>query len=99
MFTRNYLDVPGLTRTYDISHGMVQFSNLFSLFHTSFPLSNYSLSFKLAKEIGFWDTCADAIGEDFHTTVKAFWKKRGKIKTISVFTPFNQMNIETGEGY
>lgn len=45
MFTRNHLYVPAMNRTYDISHGMVQFSNLFSLFRTSFPLSNYSLSY------------------------------------------------------
>ena len=49
MFTRNYMDVPAMTRTYDMTHGLVHFSNLFSLFNTSFPLSNYSLSFHLAK--------------------------------------------------
>ena len=57
MFTRNYLSVPALSRTYDQSHGLIQYSNLFSFFNTSFPLSNYSLAFSLAKRIGFWDTC------------------------------------------
>jgi hypothetical protein len=56
-----------------MAHGLVHFSNLFSLFGISFPLSNYSLSYSLAKKIGFWDTCPDAIGEDFHTTIKGFW--------------------------
>lgn len=93
------MEVPAMSRTYDISHGMVQFSNLFSLFNTSFPLSNYSLSYQLAKQIGFWDTCPEAIGEDFHTTIKAFCKTRGKVRTISIFTPFNQVNIQTGKGY
>lgn len=98
MFIRNHMEVPAITRTYDISHGMVQFSNLFSLWNTSFPLSNYSLSFKLAKRIGFWDTCPDAIGEDFHTTIKAFTKTRGEVRTVNIFTPFNQLNIRTGRG-
>lgn len=87
------MEVPAMSRTYDISHGMVQFSNLFSLFNTSFPLSNYSLSYQFAKTIGFWDTCPDAIGEDFHTTIKAFFKMRGNVQTVSIFTPFNQVNI------
>ena len=99
MFTLNHWEVPLFTRTYDLTHGLVHFSNLFSLFHTSFPLSNYSLSYSLAKRIGFWDTCPDAIGEDFHTTIKAFWKTKGAVKTVSVFTPFNQLNISTGRGY
>jgi len=71
------MEVPHITRTYDISHGLVHFSNLHSIFKTSFPLSNYSLSYALASSIGFWDTHPDAIGEDFHTTIKAFWKRKG----------------------
>ena len=65
----------------------------------SFPLSNYTLSYNLIKRIGFWDTCADAIGEDFHTTIKAYWKTQGDMKTCPIYTPFNQVNIATGNGY
>jgi len=54
--------VPFVVRYYDVAHGLVHFSNLFSVFGISFPLSNYSLSYSLAKKIGFWDTCPDAIG-------------------------------------
>jgi hypothetical protein len=82
-----------------MAHGLVHFSNLFSLFGISFPLSNYSLSYSLAKKIGFWDTCPDAIGEDFHTTIKAFWKTRGKVTTVPIFTPFDQLSIHTGKGF
>ena len=99
MFTRNHMEVPNFTRTYDSSHGLVHFSNLHSLFATSFPLSNYSLPDALAAKIGFWDTHPDAIGEDFHTTIKAFWKTHGQVSTVSVFTPFNQLNIQSGQGY
>jgi hypothetical protein len=74
-------------------------SNLISVFDASFPLSNYSLSFNLIKRIGFWDTCSDAIGEDFHTTVKAFWKCQGEIETYPIYASFNQVNIQTGKGY
>jgi hypothetical protein len=58
-------------------HSSMHFSNLYSSFDLSFPLSNYTMSYQLIKRIGYWDTCADAIGEDFHTTQKAVWKTNG----------------------
>jgi len=93
------MDVPIFTRVYDIMHSYVHCSNLFSFAGLSFPLSNYTLSYKLIKSIGFWDTCADAIGEDFHTTQKAYWKTGGNITTLPIYVPFNQVNIATGNGY
>ena len=99
IFTRNNLEVPVITRAFDIFHAFAHTSNLLSFFNMSFPLSNYSLSYNLIKKIGFWDTCADAIGEDFHTTLKSYWKTQGDMKTCPIYTPFNQVNIETGKGY
>jgi hypothetical protein len=77
IFTRNNLDVPMMTRVHDILHSYLHFSNFFSFFDFTFPISNYTVSYKLMKNIGFWDTCADAIGEDFHTALKAYWKTEG----------------------
>jgi hypothetical protein len=99
MFTRNNFEVPLATRVYDQNHSGIHFVNLVSVCGISFPLSNYTLSFNLIKKVGFWDTCPDAIGEDFHTTIKAFWKTEGEIKTVCVHTPFNQVNVQTGNGY
>ena len=65
----------------------------------SFPLSSYTLSFNLIKKIGFWDTCPDAIGEDYHTTIKAFWKTNGNVRTVEIHIPFNLVNVQTGNGY
>ncbi len=93
------MDVPIFTRTYDQLHSGMHFANLVSAFDASFPLSNYTLSFNLIKKIGFWDTCADAIGEDFHTTLKAFWKCGGEIETYPIYASLNQVNIQTGKGY
>jgi hypothetical protein len=62
IFTRNNMDVPIFTRVYDIMHSFAHCSNLFSVFNITFSLSNYTLSYDLIKKIGFWDTCADAIG-------------------------------------
>ena len=70
-----------------------------SPFDLIFPISNYSLSYNLIKSIGFWDTCQDAIGEDFHTNQKAFWKTNGKSFNVPIYVPFNQVNVQTGKGY
>ena len=99
IFTRNHLDVPIFTRVYDQVHGGMHSNNTFSIFDVTYPLSNYSLHFTLAKRIGWWDTCADAIGEDFHMTEKAFWKTDGNIIAIPILAPFNQLSIQTGKGY
>lgn len=51
------------------------------------------------KRIGFWDKCPDAIGEDFHMIQKAFWKTDGQVIAKPIYTAFNQLNIQTGNGY
>ena len=99
IFTRNYMDVPVFTRVYDHTHSLAQLSNMRSCFNLIFPISNYSVSYNLMKRIGFWDTCQDAIGEDFHTTQKAFWKTRGEMMNVPIYVPFNQVNVQTGKGY
>ena len=99
IFTRNHLEVPLLTRTYDQSHSLVHFCNLASCFHASFPLSNYSMSMALIQQVGFWDTGPDAIGEDFHMTIKSFWKTKGQVRTEYIHIPFNQLNVQTDLGY
>lgn len=45
--------------------------------------STYTLSFKLLKEIGFWDT--DVIPEDYRIFFKAFFKKQGSIWVEPIF--------------
>ena len=42
-------------------HSLAQLSNLVAV-KFRFPLSNYTVSYNLMKNIEWWDTCADAIG-------------------------------------
>lgn len=42
-------------------HCSSQLGYLYSIFDFHLALSNYSISYNLAKRIGFWDTCKDAI--------------------------------------
>ena len=98
IFTRNHLQVPIFNRTYDNLHSMVHISSMVA-FKFCFPLSNYSISLSLAKNIGYWDTWSDAIGEDFHTCQKCYWKSEGPFYTVPIYIPFNQLSLETGKGY
>ena len=88
-----------LVRSMDNFHSLAHLYQLSNVYGISMPLSNYTLSYNLIKRIGYWDTCADAIGEDYHTTVKAMMKTHGEIKTRKVMVPLNQMCIITGDGF
>ena len=54
--------------------------NLGSPMGLGFPISNYTLSAALLERIDFWDTVEDAIGEDFHMFVKAYFKTGGQAR-------------------
>ena len=95
----NNLDVPILNRTLDDLHASLHNANMISCFGLAFPLSNYSFSYKLIKEIDYWDTTTDNIADDYHIVMKAVWKTEGRAKAIPIWTPFNQTNLSTGKGY
>lgn len=46
---------------------------------------NYSLSFKLLDETGYWDP--EIIPEDYHLFFKAYYKKRGRVEVESLYLP------------
>ena len=46
---------------------------------------NYSLSFKLLDEVGYWDP--KIIPEDYHLFFKAYYKKRGQVETEPIYLP------------
>lgn len=98
IFGRNHMEIPLFTRIYDNTHSLVHLSNLVS-FYFAVPLSNYSYSYSLFESIGFLDINTDAITDDVHTYQKLFWKIKGPINTIPIYTPFNQLSVETGKGY
>jgi hypothetical protein len=93
------MDVPILCRAADQFFSHAQLGNIVSFFDVGFPVSNFSASFKLIKEIDFWDTCADAVADDYHFALKAFWKSGGKVKTVPIYVAINQVCLQTGDGY
>lgn len=52
----------------------------------------------MADTVGYWDTDANAVGEDMHMTLKCLFKTQGRARTIPIFVPINLTNVET-EGH
>ena len=52
--------------------------NLGSSLGLGFPISNYTMSASLLRAVDFWDLHDDAIGEDLHMFLKAYFKTGGE---------------------
>lgn len=99
MYTRNHLAVPFCSRVHDQTNGLMQFMLSTNFSNSYFPLSCYSMSYATLQKMGWQDTNSDAIADDYHTAMKAYWKNKGEIEVIPVYAMFNQVNVETGKGY
>ncbi|KAI8343601.1 hypothetical protein BC941DRAFT_448370 [Chlamydoabsidia padenii] len=97
-FSRNCYDVPAAVRVTDITWSAMVMSNLSNSRGLSFPCSTYSLSMMLAERVDYWDTDANAVGEDMHMWLKCFFKTNGQVRTAPIYVPINLTNVET-EGY
>jgi hypothetical protein len=73
-------------------------SHLFEGSPIKFPCSAYSLSLKLAKSVGFWDSGTDSIGEDMHMYLKCFFSTQGQLIVKTILSPASQCNVE-GSSY
>jgi hypothetical protein len=69
-------------------------SNLYDNSPIKFPCSAYSLPLSLAKEVGFWDTDSQSIGEDMHMYLKCFFATNGQLKIQTIYSPASQCNVE-----
>lgn len=49
------------------------------------PLSTYTLSYRLADEVGYWDPAV--ISEDWHMLLRCFFATRGQTKVVPVYLP------------
>eukprot|EP00884_Botryococcus_braunii_P004764 jgi/Botrbrau1/14289/Bobra.0369s0003.1 len=95
MFERNTYDVPVFTRIHDFMWSAMAMQNLGSSVKLGFPISNYTLSASLLQRIDFWDTTADAIGEDLHMFLKAYFKTEGQARLEAIHVPINMKNLQS----
>jgi len=84
MSYNNFWRLPALTR---IINTFFTIWNTAILVRTDRLIScqNYSSSFKLLEEVGFWDP--DVIPEDYRIFFKSFFKKQGRVEVEPLFLP------------
>lgn len=78
----NFWSVPAATRVFSFFSSLWR-TGLLVQGDRLIATSTYSLSFKLLKDIGFWDT--DVIPEDYRIFFKAFFAKKGDIAANPIF--------------
>lgn len=86
MFYNNIWKLPALTR---VPNTLGSIWNLSQLPRRDRLINqqNYSLSFRLLDEVGYWD--ANKIPEDWGIFFKAYYKKRGKLEVEPIYLPLH----------
>ena len=82
VYYNNFWKIPAPTRIISFFGGLYRTALLVQK-NKLVTHSTYSLSFKLLREIGFWDT--DVIPEDYRIFFKAFFKKNGNVWIEPIF--------------
>ncbi|HSX48888.1 MAG TPA: glycosyltransferase family 2 protein [Candidatus Saccharimonadales bacterium] len=84
LFYNNIWEIPAITR---VQNTLGSIWNLSQLPRKDRLINqqNYSLSFKLLDEVGYWD--ADKIPEDWGIFFKAYYKMKGKIEVEPIYLP------------
>ena len=89
----NIWDVPAPLR---IPHGLGGLNHLARLarkHRVLFPQSTYSLSFRMAREVGYWDV--DVVPEDWHMFLKSFFKLGGEVDVEPIFLPVGNDGVRS----
>jgi len=86
MFYNNIWEIPAITR---VPNTFASIWNLAQLPRKDRLINqqNYSLSFKLLDEVGYWD--ADKIPEDWGIFFKAYYKTRGQVEVDAIYLPLH----------
>lgn len=78
----NFWSVPAATRVFSFFSSLWRIGLLVQG-DRLIAMSTYSLSFRLLRDMGFWDT--DVIPEDYRAFFKAFFKFGGRVATKPIF--------------
>ena len=84
VFYNNIWRLPAVTRVVNTLGTLFQIAVLMRK-DKLISFSNYSLSFRLLVEVGYWDT--DVIPEDYRIFFKAFFAKEGRVEVEPIFLP------------
>ncbi|MSQ14384.1 MAG: hypothetical protein EXR50_00760, partial [Dehalococcoidia bacterium] len=89
----NIWSVPMPVRVVSILSGLNFLSDLCKGNSIVFPQSTYTLSLKMADEVGYWDV--DVIPEDWHMFLKCLFYYGGEVHTEPVFLPVNADAVQS----
>jgi cellulose synthase/poly-beta-1,6-N-acetylglucosamine synthase-like glycosyltransferase len=84
-FNNNIWRSPAPIRLLGFLNNMVQVSELANPLAVNMPLSTYSLSFRLADDVGYWDEMV--IAEDWHILLRCLFGTGGRVTLQPVFLP------------
>jgi cellulose synthase/poly-beta-1,6-N-acetylglucosamine synthase-like glycosyltransferase len=84
LFYNNFWRIPALSRVAN-TFGSLWNMALLARKERMINQQNYSLSFKLLHEIGYWDP--QVIPEDYHIFFKAYFATRGEVEVEPIYLP------------
>lgn len=84
-YDTNIWKVPAIFRLLTYFMNAADMSELTNPISFAMPISSYSLSLKLADDVGYWDTMV--VSEDYHMFLRSMFGKRGKLKLSPIFLP------------
>jgi hypothetical protein len=85
LLNNNIWEIPAPLRVGSALSGVHILSNLVKRDRIIFPQSTYSLSLRMADEVGYWDP--DVIPEDWHMFLKCFFAFSGSVEVEPIFLP------------
>jgi hypothetical protein len=84
-FYNNIWQVPAPLRVTNAMSGLIHLGRLSRKRRVLFSQSTYSLSMRMAQDVGYWDT--DIIPEDWHMFLKCFYKLDGLVEVEPIYLP------------
>jgi hypothetical protein len=93
LLNNNIWEVPAPLRVGSALSGVHILSNLVKPNRMIFPQSTYSLSLKMADDVGYWD--ADVIPEDWHMFLKCFFTFSGQVEVEPIFLPTGNDGVKS----
>eukprot|EP00817_Percolomonadidae_sp_ATCC50343_P002663 CAMPEP_0117418334 /NCGR_PEP_ID=MMETSP0758-20121206/136_1 /TAXON_ID=63605 /ORGANISM="Percolomonas cosmopolitus, Strain AE-1 (ATCC 50343)" /LENGTH=455 /DNA_ID=CAMNT_0005198775 /DNA_START=534 /DNA_END=1901 /DNA_ORIENTATION=+ len=92
MHYHNLFDVPLFTKIVTLVVSMHEIAAASATYEERVPFSTYSLSLKLAQEVGGWD--GDVIPEDWHMYIKCVMKTNGRTTIKPIYLPVSNYSVQ-----
>ena len=93
LYYNNVWDVPAPLRIPNGLGGLNHLARLVRKHRVLFPQSTYSLSFRMAREAGYWDV--DVVPEDWHMFLKCFFSLGGEVDVEPIFLPVGNDGVRS----